>query len=138
MDKGDRSADIESKSGLSHPTVKLYRRMWNEERHNGRRQSKKSSRRKAWTRVLSYKLFQLPFHPKSASGQKPGLFHVAKGIIDKEKRTSRTASGSKERDTSLRGEDAGSKVQETSSVQMEATSFQESAILGSTQRHRKL
>lgn len=135
MDNGDRSADIEIKSGLSHPTVKLYRCMWNEERHDARRRSKKSSRRKAWARVLSYELFQLPFHLKSASDQKPGLFHVAKGIIDKEKQKNHAASGSKERDTIRRGEDAGSKGQETGSVQMEATSLQESA---STQRHRTL
>ena len=138
MDEGDRSADIEIKSGLSHPTVKLYRRMWNEERYNARRRSKKSSRRNAWTRVLPFELFQLPFHLKSASDQKPGLFQVAKGIIDKGKRKNRAASGLKGRDMSPRGEDAGSKGQETSSVQMEATSLQGSAIFGSTQRHRTL
>ena len=138
MDKGDRSAAIETKSGLSHPTVKLYRRMWNGEKHDARRRSKKTSRRKSWARVLSHELFRLPFHLKSASDQKPGFFHVAKGIKDKEKRTSRAASGSKERDTSPKGEDAGSKVEETSSVHREATSFSEFAILGSTQRHRTL
>ena len=102
LDKGDRSADIEIESGLSHPRVKLYRRMWNEERHDARRRSKKSSRRKA---------FQLPFHLKSASDQKLGLFHVAKGIVKKDKRKDRAASGSKERDASPRGENAGSEVQ---------------------------
>ena len=132
MDKGDRSVDIDMKSGLSHPTVKLYRCMWNEERHDTRRRSMKSSRRKAWARVLSSELFQLPFHLKSASDQKPGLFYVATDIIDKEKRKNRAASGSKERDTSPRGEGAGSNGRERSSVQMEATSLQESAILGST------
>ena len=138
MDKGDRSADIETKSGLSHPTVKLYRRMWNEERREARRRSKKSSKRKSWTRVLSYELFQLPFHVNSASDQKPGVFQVVKGIKDKEKRMSRAASGSQERDTSPKGEYTGSKLEETSSVQVEATSVQESAFLGSTQRHRTL
>ena len=138
MDKGDRSAAIETKSGLSHSIVKLYRRMWNKERHDARRRSKKSSRRKVRTRVLSYELFRLPFHLKSTSDQKPGVFHVAKGITDKAKRKNRADSGSKEPDTSLRGEDAGLSVQETSSVQMEATSLQEFAILGSTQRHRTL
>ena len=138
MDKGDRSADIETKSGLSHPTVKLYRRMWNEERHNARRRSNKTSRRKSWARMLSYELFQLPFHAKSASDQKPGLLHVVKGIKDKERRISRAASGSQERDTTPKGEDTGSKLEETSSVQVEATSIQESAFLGSTQRHRTL
>ena len=137
MDKGDRSTDIETKSGLSHPTVKLYRRMWNRGRHDAHRRSKKTSTRKSLARVLSYKLCQLPFHLKSASDQKPpGLFHIAKGIKDKEKRTSRAASVSKERDTTPKGEDAGSKVEETSSVQKEATSVQESAFLGSTQRHQ--
>ena len=138
MDKGDRGADIETKSGLSHPTVKLYRRMWNEERHGARRRSKKTSRRKSWARVLSCELFQLPFHLKSARDRKPGLFQVAKGIIDKEKRTSRAASGLKEWDTSPKGEKAGSKVEETSSVQVEATSVQESAFLGTIQQHRTL
>ncbi|KAM0803607.1 hypothetical protein BDR22DRAFT_40838 [Usnea florida] len=138
MDKGDRSADIETKSGLSHPTVKLYRRMWNEEKHDARRRSKKTSRRKSWARVLSYELFQLPFHVKSASDSKPGLFHLVKGIKDKEKRMVRTTSGSQERDTSPKGEDTGPKLEETSSVQVETTSVQESAFLGSTQRHRTL
>lgn len=95
MDEGDRSADIEIKSGLSHPTVKLYRRMWNEEKYNARRRSKKSSRRNAWTHVLPFKLFQLPFHLKSASDHKPGLIHVAKGIVDNGKQKNRAASGLK-------------------------------------------
>lgn len=122
MDKGDRSADIELKSGLSHLRVKHYRRMWKDEKHDARLRSKKktSSRRKARSRVPSYEPFQLPLRLKSVCGQKPELVQA---VGDKGKRKYRAARGLRERDANPRMEDAGSRVQETSELQIKAPDY---------------
>lgn len=83
MDKGDRSADIELKSGLSHPRVKHYRRMWKDERHDPCLRSKKRLRRKARSRVPSYEPFQLPLRLRSACDEKPELFQIGRSVGDK-------------------------------------------------------
>ena len=117
MNKGDRSADIEVKSGLSHLRVKRYRRMWKDERHDPRLQSKKRSRRRARSRVTSCEPVQLPLRLKPACGQKPDLFRVAKSAADKGKRKHRAAKGPKEREANSKREDAGPRVRETSGMQ---------------------
>ena len=123
MDKGDRSADIEIKSSLSHLRVKHYRRMWKDERHDPRLRSKKRSRRKARRQVPSYEPVQLPLRLKSACGQKPELFQVAKSVAERAKRKHRTARGPKEREAKPRREDTGSEVQETSGIPMKSSDY---------------
>lgn len=41
MDQGDKKAEIESRTGLSHQCIKWYRRMWRAERSHPRPQSRK-------------------------------------------------------------------------------------------------
>lgn len=124
MDKGDRSAEIELKSGLSHPRVKHYRRMWKDEKHDARlRSKKKRSRRKSRSRVPSYEPFQLPLRLKSACGPKVELFQAVKGVGDRGGRKHRAARGLRERDANSRRKDAGPAVQQTSELQMKASDY---------------
>lgn len=118
MDKGDRSADIEIKSGLSHLRVKHYRHMWKDERHDPGPQSKKRSRRRARSRVTSCEPVQLPLRLKPACGQKSDLFRVAKSAANRGKRKHRAAKRPKEREANSKSEDAGPRVQEMTSMQM--------------------
>lgn len=124
MDKGDRSADIELETGLSHPRVKHYRRMWKDERHDPRLRSKKRSGRKARSRVPSYEPVQLPLRLKSACGQEPESSQVTKSVgAGRGKRKHRAARVLKEREANQRREDVGYRVQETMSVQMKASGY---------------
>ena len=124
MDKGDRSADIELKSGLSHLRVKRYRRLWKDERHDPRLRSKKRLRRKAPSRVPSCEPVQLPLKLRSARDQKPDLLRVAdERAADKGKRKHRAAKGLKECEVSPKRDDAGPRVQEASSMQMKPSNY---------------
>lgn len=118
MDKGDTSADIEYKSDLSHLIVKHYRRLWKDERHDPRLRSKKRSRRGAQS--------QLPLKPQSTCGPTWEEFSpVRESARDKEKRKRkhRAAKGLKEREENPRVEDAGSRVQETSGMQIKPSEY---------------
>lgn len=123
MDKGDRSADIEIESGLSHLRVKRYRRMWKDERHDPRLRSKKRFRRKVRSRVPSCEPIQLPLRLKPACSQTPENPSVPKSIGDKGKRKHRAARGLKEGEANSRKEDAGSRVQETVGVQVKPLDY---------------
>lgn len=124
MDKGDRSADIELKSGLSHLRVKRYRRLWKDERHDPRLRSKKRLRRKGPSRVPSCEPVQLPLRLKSACDQKLDQLRVTdERATDKGKRKHRAARGLKECEVNPKREDAGPRVQEASSMQMKPPDF---------------
>ena len=94
MDQGDRSAEIETKSGLSHLIVKHYRRMWKDERHDARLRSLKNrSRRKACGRASSYEPVQLPLRLKPGCGQRPETCPGPKSVGDRGMRKHRAAGG---------------------------------------------
>ena len=120
MDQGDRSAEIETKSGLSHLIVKHYRRMWKDERHDARLQSLKNrSSRKACSRARasSYAPVQLPLRLKPGCGQRPEMCPGPKSVGDRGMRKHRAAGG-------VQGpgrKGAGSGVQETADLQVEAS-----------------
>ncbi len=124
MDKGDRSADIELKSGLSHLRVKRYRRLWKDERHDPRLRSKKRLRRKGPSRVPPCEPVQLPLRLKPACDQKVDLLRVAdERAADKGKRKHRAAKKLKECEANPKKEDAGPRVQEASSMQMKPSDY---------------
>ncbi|CAF9916617.1 hypothetical protein IMSHALPRED_003248 [Imshaugia aleurites] len=121
MDKGDRSADIETKSGLSHLLVKHHRHMWKDERYDARlRSRKKRSKRKARGRVpASCEAVKLPLRLKEGWGLKNELCRVQKSGADKGRRRHR-ARGVKEREVGTRRDGAGSRVRESGGLLMGA------------------
>ena len=120
MDKGDRSADIELKSGLSHPRVKHYRRMWKDERHDRRLRSKKRLRRKV---RRSDEPIQLPLRSKPACGQELESSQVATSGGEKGKRKHRVARGLRERKANARTEDARSRLPESIGMQLKPADY---------------
>ena len=119
MDKGDRSADIETKSGLSHLLVKHHRHMWKDERYDARlRSRKKRSKGKARGRVpASCEAVKLSLRLKEGCGLKNELCRVKKSGADKGRRRHRRV---KEREVGTRRDVDGSRVQESGGLLMGA------------------
>lgn len=108
MDKGDKKAEIESTTGLSHGCIKWHRRLWRNEGSHPRPRSKKLSKRSARGPRSPGMRSQRPLIKRPACKEKGDSAVASESISEKRRRKHRAMKQSKGRSVRTELKMAGS------------------------------